>query len=123
MSYAVVYMPLKTVQGETVLVADLPVAEVSRTASEVVGDKMVQLWPTLVSQAVDRVGTYVDEKLWPEIRAEVDRATKQAEARMTEAAKSASTQVTWIGLAAAVGIGAVGLYFYSWNKGRKAVAS
>lgn len=122
MSYAVVYMPLKTTQGETILVADLPVYEVARTASDVVGDKVVQLWPTLVSQAVDKVGTYVDEKLWPSIRREVDRTSAQAEARVYEAAKVASKQVMWFGLAGAVGVAAIGLYAYSWSKQRKAVS-
>jgi hypothetical protein len=116
MSYAVIYMPIKTVEGETILVTDLPVAEVSRTAADVFGEKAVALWPVLVSQAMSQVDSYAEQKLWPAIRAEVDRATTQAEKRMTESAKGLSTQVTWIGLLAAVGIAGVGLYVYSWKK-------
>lgn len=115
MSYAVVYMPLKTVQGETILVADLPVAEVSKTAADVFGEKAVALWPVLVSQAMTQVDAYAEQKLWPAIRAEVDRATAQTETRLQEAAKAAGKQVTWLGLLSVVGIAAVGMYVYSWK--------
>lgn len=111
MSYAVVYAPIKTVQGETILVADLPVAEVSKTAADVFGDKAVALWPVLVSQAMTQFDAYAEQKLWPAIRAEVDRATAQTESRLSAAGK----QVTWLGLLAVVGIAGVGMYVYSWK--------
>jgi len=112
MSYAVVYMPIKTTDGETILVTDLPVAEVSKTAADVFGEKAVALWPVFVAQAMTQVDTYAEQKLWPAIRAEVDRATSQAESRLSAASK----QVTWLGLLAVAGIAGVGMYVYSWKR-------
>jgi hypothetical protein len=116
MSYSVVYLPIKTVQGETVLVADVPVEELTKTTADVMAAKAVAIWPTLMSQTMSQIDSYAEQKLWPAIRAEVDRATAQAETRMTEVTKSASKQVTWVGLLAAVGIAGVGLYVYSWKR-------
>lgn len=103
MSYSVVYLPIKTVQGETILVSDIPVEELSRTAADVFGQKAVVLWPALMAETMAQVDAYAEQKLWPAIRTEVDRA-----------AAKAKSQVTWMGLGAAAV--ASGYLVYLWRR-------
>lgn len=103
MSYSVVYLPVKTVQGETILVADVPVEELSRTAADVFGQKVSQLWPSLMAGTMAQVDAYAEQKLWPAIRAEVDHAASRAK-----------SQVTWVGLGSAAI--AISYLVYLWRR-------
>lgn len=105
MSYTNVLLPVKTVDGETVLVADLPIAELSKTAADVFGAKVEALWPALFGQSMTLFDAYADQKMWPTIRAEVDRSMAKA-----------STQITWMGLIGGAALAGFGLYLYKWGK-------
>lgn len=105
MSYTNVIVPIKTVEGETILVTDIPVAELSKSAADVFGAKVEALWPALFGQSMTLFDAYADQKMWPAIRAEVDRSMAKA-----------STQITWMGLAGGVVLAGVGLYLYKWGK-------
>jgi hypothetical protein len=113
MGYAIIPIGIRTVNNEPLFVTDVPVKDLTESVADVLTVRAAQLWPVLMAQTLNQFDAYANEKLWPAVRAEVDRVTAQTEERVSAASK----QVTWYGLIAVVALGAAGAYLYSRRKG------
>ena len=98
MSYsAVVPINIHLQGGDSIIVADLPVQDISDTFFEAGSQKIQALVPILANQIIQYVDSYAQSALWPTVRAEVDRATSNAEERTVTLAKSTGKQALAIG--------------------------
>jgi len=117
MSYAaVVPINIHMGDGTQLVVADLPIQDISDTFFEAGSQKLQALVPVIADQILQYIDSYAQSALWPTVRAEVDRATSNAEDRTLTLAKSTGKQALAIGSVALTIVAAAG---WLYLKGRK----
>ena len=98
MSYvATAPIPITMQDGTSLMVAQLPIQDISDTFFESGSQKLQALVPVIADQIIQYIDSYAQSALWPTVRAEVDRATSNAEERTVTLAKSTGKQALAIG--------------------------